>query len=140
MADVLVQVGRLKEAEEIVERYLQKHPKDEGGSFNSVKAVLLAKRGKAVEAESAIRRAIELGQGFGHFHHTAHNIASAYAVMNRVEEAVDWLESASDDGLPNPTYFVIDPNLATIRQHPRFVEFIAQLQPEWQRFKDVAAG
>ena len=140
IADVLVQVGRLKGAEEIVERYLQKHPKDEGGSFNSVKAVLLAKRGKARETESAIHRAIELGQGFGHFHHTAHNIASAYAAMNRIEEAVHWLENASDDGLPNPTYFAIDPNLATIRQHPLFVKFIAQLQPQWLRFKEVAAG
>jgi DNA-binding winged helix-turn-helix (wHTH) protein/Tfp pilus assembly protein PilF len=42
MADVLVQVGRLKEAEEIVNRYLQKHPRDEGGSFNSVNAVVSA--------------------------------------------------------------------------------------------------
>jgi DNA-binding winged helix-turn-helix (wHTH) protein/Tfp pilus assembly protein PilF len=139
MSEVLVQVGRLKEAEEIVERYLQKHPKDEGGSFNSVKALLLAKRGKALEAEAAIQRAIELGNGFGHFHHTAHNIASAYAAMNRPEDAVHWLATASDDGFPNPTYFAIDPNLVSIRHHPRFVEFIAKLQPQWQRFKDIAS-
>ena len=140
MADALVQVGRLNEAEQIVECYLQKHPKDEGGSFNSVRAVLLAKRGKAPESEAAIHRAIELGHGFGHFHHTAHNIASAYAAMNRTEDAVHWLESASDDGFPNPTYFAIDPNLVTIRHHPRFVEFMAKLQPQWQRFKDIASG
>lgn len=140
MADVLVQVGRLKEAEEIVERYLQKHPKDEGGSFNSVKAVLLAQRGKALEVEASIHRAIELGHGFGHFHHTAHNIASAYAAMNRPDDAVHWLENASDNGFPNPTYFAIDPNLVTIRHHPRFVQFIAKLQPQWQRFKDLASA
>jgi Flp pilus assembly protein TadD len=140
LADVLVQVGRLKEAEEIVDRYLEKHPKDEGGSFTSVKALLLAKRDQDVEAVAAIQRAVEFGQGFGHFHHTAHNIASAYAAMNRPEDAVHWLESAADDGFPNPTYFAIDPNLETIRNHPRFVEFIAKLQPQWQRFKDVASG
>lgn len=139
MADVFVQVGRLKEAEEIVERYLRKHPKDEGGSFTSVKAVLLAKRGKTVEAEEAIKRATELGHGFGHFHHTAHNIAAAYAAMDRTEEAVHWLQSASDDGFPNPTYFAVDPNLATIRQHPQFVKFIAELQPQWQRFMELAS-
>ena len=140
MSDVLVQVGRLKEAEEIVKRYLENHPKDEGGSFTSVKAVLLAKRGQALESEAAIHRAIELGHGFGHFHHTAHNIASACAAMNRPEDAVRWLESASDDGFPNPTYFAIDPNLVTIRHHPRFVEFIGKLQPQWQRFKDLASS
>lgn len=140
MADVLVQVGRLKEAEEIVQRYLEKHPKDEGGSFTSVKAVLLAKRGKALESEAAIHHAIDLGHGFGHFHHTAHNIASAYAAMNRPEDAVHWLESASDDGFPNPTYFAIDPNLLTIRHYPRFVELIAKLKPRWQRFMDLASA
>lgn len=139
MADVFVQVGRLTEAEEIVERYLEKHPNDEGGSFTSVKAVLLAKRGKALEAEAAIHHAVEVGQGFGHFHHTAHNIASAYAAMNRPEDAVRWLENAADDGFPNPPYFAIDPNLVTLRHHPRFVEFIAILQRQWQRFKDLAA-
>jgi DNA-binding winged helix-turn-helix (wHTH) protein/Tfp pilus assembly protein PilF len=139
MADVLVQVGRLKEAEEIIERYLEKHPKDEGGSFTSVKALLLAKRGKAPGAKAAIERAVELGHGFGHFHHTAYNIASAYVAMNRPEDGIRWLESASDDGFPNPTYFSIDPNLTPLRHHPLFVEFMAKLQPQWQRFKDLAA-
>jgi Flp pilus assembly protein TadD len=140
MADVLVQVGRLKEAEVIVTRYLEQHPKDEGGSFTSVKAVLLAKGGKAPEAETAISRAVELGLGYGHFHHAAHNIASAYAAMNRPEETVHWLERAADDGFPNLTYFAIDPNLSTIHSHPRFVEFIARLQPQFQRFKELASA
>ncbi len=139
MADVFVQIGRLKEAEEIVERYLEKHPNDEGGSFTSVKAVLLAKRGKTLEAEAAIYRAVEVGHSFGHFHHTAHNIASAYAAMKRPEDAVHWLESASDEGFPNPTYFAIDPNLVTIRHHPRFVDLMAKLQPQWQRFMHLSS-
>lgn len=140
MAEVLVQVGRLQESEQIVERYLRTHETDEGGSLNSVKAVLLAKRGKVVEAEAAINRAIALGQSFGHFHHTAHNIASAYAAMNRPEDAVYWLEDASNGGFPNLTYFVNDPNLEAIRDHSRFVEFIAKLQPQWRRFKGLASG
>ena len=140
MAEALVQLGRLKEAEEIVDRYLENHPKDEGGSFTSVKAVLLAKRAKALKAEAAIRRAVELGSGFGHFHHTAHNIASAYAAMNRPADAVHSLESAADGGFPNPPYFALDPNLVAIRNHPRFVEFLERLQPQWQRFKDLAAA
>ena len=140
MADVLVQVGRVNEAEEIVGRYLEQHPKDEGGSFTSVKALLLAKKGNVQDADTAIERAVELGQGFGHFHHTAHNIASACAAMNRPEDAVQWLESAADDGFPNLTYFAIDPNLDAIRHYPRFVGFMQKLQPQWQRFKDLASG
>lgn len=138
IADVLVQTGSLSEADAMVEHYLENFPQDEGGSFASVKAVLLAKKGKATEAEVAIERALRIGRGFGHFHHTAHNIASAYAAMKRPDEAVKWLEHAADDGFPNLPYFEIDPNLNHVRRHPRFVHFIAKLRPQWERFKKDA--
>ena len=139
IADVLVQIGSLSEADAMVEHYLEHFPQDEGGSFASVQAVLLAKKGKVSEADAAIERALQIGRGFGHFHHAAHNIASAHAAMDRPEEAVKWLEYASDDGFPNLPYFEIDPNLNKIRQHPRFVEFVAKLRPQWERFKKAAA-
>jgi len=104
-ADVLVQLGRLREAESIVDKYLGISPTDEGGSLTSVKACILARRELHDKAENAIARAAKIGRGFGHFHHTAHNIASAYAAMNRYDEAVDWLENAADSGFPNYTYF-----------------------------------
>lgn len=47
----------------------------------SVQAMMLAKAGKQREAEDTIRRAIDIGRGYAHFHHTAYNIASAYALM-----------------------------------------------------------
>jgi len=139
IADLLVQIGSLSEADAMVEHYLDKFPQDEGGSFTSVKAVLLAKKGKATEAEVAIERALRIGRGFGHFHHTAHNIASAHAAMNRPEEAVKWLGHASDDGFPNLPYFEIDPNLNKVRRNPRFVKFVSKLRPQWERFKKLAA-
>jgi hypothetical protein len=55
------------------------HPSDEGGSLTTVRALLLAKTGETRDAERTICRAIELGTGFGHFHHTAYNIAATYA-------------------------------------------------------------
>ena len=56
---------------------------DEGGNVTSVKAMLLAKAGDAREAEKYIQRAIEIGKNFGHFHQTAFNIASAYALLGK---------------------------------------------------------
>ena len=136
-AEALIQTGRLSEAEKIVDDYLNRFPQDEGGSFTSVKALLLAKAGKINEAEETIERAAEIGKGYGHFHHTAHNIASAYAALNRPEEAVTWLQNAADDGLPNYTYFENDPNLNNIRNHPRFVEFMSKLRSRWEQFKSL---
>lgn len=136
MAELMIQTGRAEEAERIVDDYLRRFPQDEGGSFTSVKALLLAKAGRHAEAEEAIRRAEEIGSDFGHFHHTAYNIASAYAAMNRPEEAVRWLERTADSGFPNYPYFGIDPNLASIRNDPKLVEFMAKLKARWERFKE----
>ena len=140
LADVFVQTGRFSEAEAIVGHYLNEYPQDEGGSFTSVRAVLLAKAGRFSEAEDAIASAIEIGKGFGHFHHTAHNLASSYAAMERSDDAIKWLEAAADDGFPNLPYFEIDPNLRGLRNDPRFQNFLARLRPQWLRLKELALG
>ena len=134
-AEVYIQTGRLDEAEAIVDRYLETHPTDEGGSFTSVKALLLAKRGKKKEADEAIKRSAKTGKGLGHFHHSAYNIASAYAVLNEPDEAVKWLEVTADDGFPCYTYFAIDPNLANLRANARFIDFMSAQERQWKRFK-----
>jgi DNA-binding winged helix-turn-helix (wHTH) protein/Flp pilus assembly protein TadD len=140
MADVFVQMECVAEAGKIVEHYLDEFPKDEGGSFTGVQAVLLAKAGRFGEAEDAIARAVEIGKSYGHFHHTAHNIASAYAAMEKPSEAINWLEAAADDGFPNVPYFEIDPNLQGLRNDQRFQEFLNRLRPQWLRFKELALG
>ena len=135
VAELLVQAGRLSEAEALVDDYLIRYPQDEGGSFTSIKALLQAKAGKQKEAEEAIQRAVQIGSGYGHFHHTAYNIASAYSALNMSHEAVKWLETTADTGFPNYSYFEIDPNLNNIRKHERFIEFMTRLKSQRDRFK-----
>ena len=135
MGELMVQTGRLAEAESLVDDYLGRYPQDEGGSFTSVKALVLAKAGKTKEAESAIRRANQIGSGYGHFHHTAYNIASAYSAMNKPDEAVEWLEKTAENGFPNYAYFQVDPNLNNIRTHPRFIRLMAKLKLQMEQFK-----
>jgi DNA-binding winged helix-turn-helix (wHTH) protein len=139
MADLFVQTGQLSKATAITDQYLANYPQDEGGSFTGVKALLLAKAGKRDAAEDAVSRAVELGRDYGHFHHTAHNIASAHAALNNPLEAVRWLENAADTGFPNYTYFQIDPNLDAIRGHELFAAFIKNLHLQWQNFKTLAS-
>jgi len=134
-ADALVHLGRLEEASEIVDQYLKTYPNDEGGNVTSVKAILFAKAGIREEAERTIARAIEVGKGFGHFHHTAYNIASAYAIMNMPDEAMKWLQNAADDGFPCYSYFEIDPNLDNLRKDPRFVQFMESGKRQMEKFR-----
>jgi len=134
-AEALIQTGHVDKAEKLVDEYLSRFPQDEGGSFTSVKALLLAKRGKAAEAEAAIARADQIGKGYGHFHHTAYNIAAAYAVMTKSEKSIEWLETAAENGFPNAVYFDIDPNLENIRSHPGFVRMMIDLRAQRRNFK-----
>ena len=139
-ADSLVQLGRLNEAETVIDEYLKAYPDDEGGNVTSVKAILLVKEGKQREAEATIQRAIEIGKGFGHFHHSAYNIASAYALMKKPDEAVNWLQNAADDGFPCYPYFEIDHNLDNLRQDARFITFMSKLKERWLKYKAEYGG
>ena len=137
-AEVLVQMGRLADARIVVDEYLSRHPRDEGGSFTSVSALLLAKAGNSRRAEEMVAHAITIGKDFGHFHHSAYNIASAWAALKRPDEAVKWLESTADDGFPCYPYFEADPNLESVRGHPHFIALMSTLRQRWQRFKRIA--
>lgn len=135
IAFTLFQLGRIDEASVVVEEYLKTHPDDEGGNVTSVKGLLLAKAGKAREAEDAIQLAVKIGRNFGHFHHTAYNIASAYALMNKREDAIKWLEITADEGLPCYPLFEKDANLNNLREDERFNAFMGKLRKqleEWQ--------
>jgi len=127
-AEVLLQLGRSVEARAIVDAHLAAHPVDEGGSFTSLAAVLAALGGQEQQADEAMARAITIGQGFGHFHHTAYNIAVASSVLGRADAAMTWLEAAANDGFPCLPLFDGDPNLRPLRVHPRFAALRANLQ------------
>ena len=134
-ATTLFRLGRIEEANDLIDKFLKDYPKDEGGVGTSVKAMMLAKAGKEKEAEDAIERAIEIGKGFGHFHHTAYNIASAYALMNQTEPAVKWLQIAVDDGFPCYPLFAEDTNLDSLRKDERFISLMAKLKEQWEHYQ-----
>jgi len=136
-AEVLIQTGHLSDAATIIEEHLRDFPSDEGGRFTSLRALLLAKAGKKGAMEKAIAQAAEMGRDYGHFHHTAHNIASAYAALNKPGETVKWLQKAADTGFPNYTYYDLDPNLDPVRSDVTFTEFMAKLRKQWQKFKAI---
>lgn len=135
LARTLLHLGKTEEASAVVDNHLRLYPKDEGGVMTSLKAVLLAKAGRVRDAEAAIRRSTEIGRDFGHFHHTAYNIACAYALMNRPEEALKWLQDAADDGFPCYPYFEKDAWLDNLRQDARFIAFMERQRKQWEGWK-----
>jgi len=136
-AGALFELGRTEEVSALVEDYLKTYTTDEGGAMTSIKAMLLAKEGKDREAEETIQHAIEIGKGFGHFHHTAYNIASAYALMNKPEQAVKWLQITADGGFPCYPLFENDASLNNVRKDERFIAFMGKLKQQWERYNST---
>jgi serine/threonine protein kinase/Flp pilus assembly protein TadD len=133
----LFDLGRKEEAAATLEKFLKDYPEDNRGLFTSLQAMLAASDGQPRVAEEKIKLAIERGKGFGHFHHTAYHIACAYALMNRKEEAIKWLEFAADNGFPCYVLFATDHNLDSLRQHPRFQQFMARMKHDWEKYKSL---
>jgi len=134
-ATALFRLGRNDEAAALVGEFLKNYPEDRGGVGTSVKAMMLARDHKETEAEGAIKRANEIGKGFGHFHHTAYNIASAYALMGKTEAAIKWLQDAAEDGFPCYPLFENDANLNSLRKDEHFIAFMAKLKQRWEHYR-----
>ncbi len=83
------------------------------------------------------KAAIEKGKGFGYFHHAAYQIACAYALMNKPEQAVKWLETAASDGFPCYPLFETETDLNKLRQDARFLELMAKLKRQWDDYKSI---
>jgi len=134
----LLHLGRREEAAAILEESLRDYPEDNGGLFTSVQALMAALGGEKDTAEDKIRSAIEKGKGFGHFHHTASNIACAYSLMNKPEQAIKWLQAAADDGFPCYSLFESDPYLHPLREDSRFVTLMTRLKEQWKGYKALS--
>lgn len=131
----LYYLGRKAESLAVTEAYLARHPEDVGGLVTSVPAMLAAAAGDALRAEQKIKLAVEHDKGYGHFHHTAYDVASAYALLGKTAPALQWLETAAQDGLPCYPLFEKDPNLDRIRRDPGFIAFLARERQHWEAFQ-----
>lgn len=135
IAWALFNLGRKGEAYEVLDDFSKRFPEDHGGLFASMRAVIEAADGNRSEAERAIAVAIEKGRGYGHFHHTAYHIACAYALLNRPDEAVNWLEDAANNGFLNYPMYAQDPNFENIRQNERYKRFLETVRKQVERYQ-----
>ena len=124
--------GDYVEARSAVDQALEAMPTDH--FMLTSKTLLSALMGSDV-LDADLDRAATLAAGGRAFHHTAYNIASTYAVLDRPVEAVEWLRRTVDSGMPNYPLFDRDPVLDLIRSNPGFVEFMNQLRSRWERLR-----
>jgi TolB-like protein/DNA-binding winged helix-turn-helix (wHTH) protein/tetratricopeptide (TPR) repeat protein len=131
----LQHLGRQREAQKTVETFLKANPLDPGGSLTAMQALLAAEAGDAAVAERKVQEAVTRGRGYQHFHHVAYAAASAYALLNRHEQALQYLRLTADDGFPCYPLFEHDSNLDHLRTDPGFLSFLAEQRKQWEYFR-----
>ena len=132
-------LGQIDDALALTRAFFIANSRDEGGLVTSTEAILYAKKGDRVRTENAIHSAVARRGRFIHFHHTAYNIASAYAILGDVPLAMKWLRSAAEDGYPCFPLFAQDPHLAKLRSNRDFQAFLAEQKAIWEKNKALAA-
>jgi TolB-like protein len=132
----LQHLGRRREAQKTVEAFLKANPLDPGGSLTAMQALLAAEAGDAPLAERKIQEAVTKGRGYQHFHHVVYAAASAYALLNSHEQALQYLRLTADDGFPCYPLFEHDSNLDHLRNDPGFLSFLAEQRKQWEYFRE----
>jgi tetratricopeptide (TPR) repeat protein len=128
IAFALLRLGRREEAWAELRKALRKYPNDPSGGLPGIEAMLLAEseplKAQALIEQVAQRKAINPS------HHAAYFAASAWALMGRAEEAIQWLREAAQTGFPCYALFARDANLDRIRQDSRFQAFLAEMEKQ----------
>jgi eukaryotic-like serine/threonine-protein kinase len=132
-ADALIGKGRLDEARTLLQESLKKTPGDLWSQ--SRLALISALKGKFEEAESAIPTIVEQAQNNRAYHHIIYNIACVYALAGKTDEAVKWLRTTAETGMPNYPRFARDPHLDRIRKETVFIQFMTQLKTRWEGYR-----
>jgi len=126
--------GHLDDAEKLIDEELKTYPDNPWN--RAEKAILLGLKGDRAGSEAVIRDAINmLDRDNLTYHHMTYQIACAYAVLGETDEAMKWLRETADTGYPCYPAFERDVFFDRIRQDPRFVEFMAEMKSQNEKYR-----
>ena len=99
-------------------------------------AMVLAIEGRKRESEAMVPGILKVVRRMSPaYHHTTYDIACIYAMNANPVEAVKRLRETAAIGNPSYTLFNRDPFLDKVRQSPEFIQFMAELKPQYERYR-----
>ncbi len=126
--------GRLEEAQKAIDKWSAKKPDDI--VLPSRNALLFALKGDFRAAEAAIPVVLSRHPVKDPlYHHAAYDIARIYALEGKSVEAVKWLREANATGFQPYPLFERDAYLNRIRQAPEFIQFMAEMKAQNERYR-----
>ena len=132
-APALVGMGQFDEAASLLETSVKENAGDLVS--RSYLALVLALKGKHQNAEAAILAIFQQARNNRAYHHITYNISCVYALEGKTDEAVKWLRTTAETGMPNYPLLERDPYLNRIRQAPEFIQFMAETKARWEGYR-----
>lgn len=136
-AGTLSHMGRSADARSLLAEYAAAHaPDEDGGLIASAYAAELSRDGQAGKAEQFIGEALRAKHQVRiHHHHTAYNLAAAYALLGRTSQALEWMTNAAEDGFPCYPEYASDRSFERVRSDPAVARFLDTVRAEWERYR-----
>ena len=130
----LMAKGRLDDAQKAIDDWSAKQP--DNPNLPPTKALLLAAKGDFHAAEAQIPIILArhpLKDPL--YHHATYDIACIYALEGKSAEAVRWLRESAVSGFHLYPRYTRDAFLDRIRQSPEFIQFLAEMKAENDRYR-----
>ena len=129
----LMHLGRVDQAQSLLQKLIHDNNQSDAVSMLiSQEAVVAALAGDSKKVDEKVAEATRRGRGFEHFHHSEYSFAMAYALLDKRAQAMDWLQKASEDGLPCYPMFNDEPYLKNLHGDKRYEDLMIQLKSEWR--------
>jgi eukaryotic-like serine/threonine-protein kinase len=131
---LLMSEGRFDEAQKAIEEFSAKEPDDP--FLPQTRALFFALKGDFRSAEAQIPSVLKTHpvKTLTH-HHATYDIASIYALEGKSDEAIKWLRETAAMGFPCYPLFARDAYLNRIRQAPAFIQFMAEMKAQNERYR-----
>ncbi len=101
------------------------------------KALLLALQGNKKASEDLIPVLLsQIDRRRPDYHHITYEFAQICAINGNVPEAVKWLRETAETGNPSYEMFARDPFLEPIRRSSEFAQLMADLKPQYERYRN----
>jgi tetratricopeptide (TPR) repeat protein len=130
----LMSKGRLDDAQKAIDAWAAKQPNVL--ELPPTQALLLAVKGDFHAAEAQIPVVLAkhpLRDPL--YHHAAYDIGCIYALEGKSADAVKWLRESAVSGYHLYPRYTRDPFLDRIRQTPEFIQFLADMKAENDRYR-----
>jgi tetratricopeptide (TPR) repeat protein len=126
-SDYFLGKGELDDAAKLIDDDIEAYPDNPWGYAE--KAILLEKKGDRVGADALIHESIKRLRPLElTYHHMTYQIACAYAVMGKKNDAMKWLRETAATGYPVYPVFARDAFLDPLRKEPEFIQFMTEMK------------